>query len=321
MTVATSEYTREEAPREGLNQTALLWRRLRRKRLAMISLVVIIVIYGAGILAPLVAPYSYLTTDLDRPQEGPSAAHWLGTDILGRDMLSRAIYSARTTVIVTATVVLSGSLVLGNGLGLLAGYRGGWVDGVIMRVGEIFAGLPSLMMLILITAALGNRVKDATRWIDDHTFTDGFLTSSGAASYLLVFGALSLFFWVGTARIIRSQVLQLRERDFVLAARASGAPTSRIIWRHLMPNVSNLIILSISTTLGAVAGSEIFLTWFGVGVQPPAASFGAMLFNAGGVRTFQAHPHLLLVPAVFVTALLFAFALLGDALNDAVRGR
>ena len=321
MTVATSEYTREEAPSEGVSQSALLWRRLRRKRLAMISLVVIIAIYGAGILAPVVAPYSYLTTDLDRPQEGPSAAHLLGTDILGRDMLSRAIYSARTTVIVTATVVLSGSLVLGNGLGLLAGYRGGWVDSVIMRVGEIFAGLPSLMMLILITVAFGGRVKDATRWIDDHTFTDGFLTSSGAASYLLVFGALSLFFWVGTARIIRSQVLQLRERDFVLAARAAGAPTSRIIWRHLMPNVSNLIILSVSTTLGAVAGSEIFLTWFGVGVQPPAASFGAMLFNAGGVRTFQTHPHLLLVPAVFVTSLLFAFALLGDALNDAVRGR
>ena len=274
MTVATADYTREEAPREGLSQTALLWRRLRRKRLAMFSLVVIIVIYGAGILAPLVAPYSYLTTDLDRPQEGPSAAHWLGTDIIGRDMLSRAIYSARTTVIVTATVVLSGSLVLGNGLGLLAGYRGGWVDSVIMRVGEIFAGLPSLMMLILITAAFGERVRDATRWIDDHTFTDGFLSSSGAASYLLVFGALSLFFWVGTARIIRSQVLQLRERDFVLAARASGAPTSRIIWRHLLPNVSNLVILSVSTTLGAVAGSEIFLTWFGVGVQPPAASFG-----------------------------------------------
>ncbi len=321
MTVATTEYTREEAPREGLGQTALLWRRLRRKRLAMISLVVIIVIYGAGILAPLVAPYSYQRTDLDRPREGPSADHWLGTDILGRDMLSRAIYSARTTVIITVAVIFTGSLVLGNGLGLLAGYRGGWVDSVIMRVGDIFAGLPALMMLILITAAFGNRVKDVTRWIDDHTFTDGFLTSSGAASYLLVFGALALFFWVGTARIIRSQVLQLRERDFVLAARASGAPTSRIIWRHLLPNVSNLIILSVSTTLGAVAGSEIFLTWFGVGVQPPAASFGAMLWNAGNVRTFQTHPHLLLVPAVVVTSLLFAFALLGDALNDAVRGR
>ena len=313
----------EPAEREsaGLSQSGLLWMRLRRKRLAMISLAVVIAIYGAGILAPLVAPYSYREQNLDRGLEGPSADHWLGTDRLGRDLLSRSMYSARTTVVITVTVVLSGSLVLGNALGLLSGYRGGWVDAVIMRVGDLFAGLPALMMLILINAALRDKVINITRWVDDHTFTGGFLTSSGAASYLTVFGALSLFFWVGTARIIRSQVLQLRERDFIMAAQATGAKPFRVIWRHVMPNVSNLIILSISVTLGGIAGSEIFLTWFGVGVQPPAASFGAMIFEAGSVRTFQAHPHLLLVPAAFVTALLFAFALLGDALNDAVRGR
>ena len=320
MTTAVTDYDTQKPATAGLGATGLLWVRLRRKRLAMISLVMIAVIYGGGIFAPVLAPYSYSTTNLDRKWEGPSGDHWLGTDILGRDMLSRAMYSARTTVIVTAAVVLSGSLLLGNGLGLLSGYRGGWVDSVIMRVGDIFAGLPSIMMLILINAAFGERMREATRWIDDHTFLDGF-TSSGAASYLTVFGALALFFWVGTARIIRAQVLQLRERDFIQAARASGASPFRILWRHLMPNVSNLIILSVSVTLGGVAGTEVLLTWFGVGVQPPAASFGAMLFEAGSVRTFQAHPHLLLVPAFFVTALLFAFALLGDALNDAVRGR
>ena len=327
MTAAAAEATEREPAIEGISPTGLLWGRLRRKWLAMISLVVIVVIYGAGICAPIVAPYSYTAQNLDRGLEGPSADHWLGTDRLGRDMLSRVIYSARTTVVVTVTVILSGSLVLGNGLGLLSGYRGGWVDAVIMRVGDIFAGLPSLMMLILINAAFSERVKDATRWVDDNVFFidalfgPGGLTGTGAASYLTVFGALSLFFWVGTARIIRSQVLQLREREFILAARAAGATPFRIIWRHLLPNVSNLIILSVSVTLGGVAGSEIFLTWFGVGVQPPAASFGAMIFDAGSVRTFQTHPHLLIVPAFFVTALLFAFALLGDALNDAVRGR
>ncbi len=321
MTAGAAEITRVEPGRQGVSATGLLWQRLRRKWLAMISLVVIVVIYGAGIFAPIVAPYSYTAQNLDRGLEGPSADHWLGTDRLGRDMLSRVIYSARTTVVVTVTVILSGSLLLGNGLGLLSGYRGGWVDSVIMRAGDIFAGLPSLMMLILINAAFSERVKDLTRWVDEKVFFIDGLTSSGAASYLTVFGALSLFFWVGTARIIRAQVLQLRERDFILAAQALGATPLRVIWRHLMPNVSNLIILSISVTLGGVAGSEIFLTWFGVGVQPPAASFGAMIFDAGSVRTFQAHPHLLMVPAVFVTALLFAFALLGDALNDAIRGR
>lgn len=319
MTTAVAETLQRRPVNEGVSQGRLVWNRLRRKRLAMISLVVIVLIYGAGIFAPIVAPYSYRETNLDRPREGPSLDHLLGTDILGRDMLSRAIYSARTTVVITFAVVISGSLVLGVGLGLLAGYRGGRVDSVLMRVGDIFAGLPAIMMLILINAALGERVRTLSRWIDDHTFLE--LVSTGAGSYITVFGALALFEWVGMARIIRAQVLQLRERDFILAARASGASPGRIISRHLLPNVSNLVILAISVSLGGIAGTEIFLTWFGVGVQPPAASFGAMLFEAGSVRTFQAYPHLLLVPSAFVVALLFSFALLGEGLNDAVRGR
>jgi ABC-type dipeptide/oligopeptide/nickel transport system permease subunit len=304
----------------GQSEWRLFWRRLRRKRVAMISLVVILVIYAGGVLAPVLAPYSYNAIDLDRGLEGPSGDHWLGTDRLGRDMLSRVMYSARTTLIVTTAVVLSGSLLIGNTLGLLAGYRGGVLDTLVMRLGEIFSSLPGLVMLILINATLGERVTSWMRAIEANTPLSG-LVASGFPSYLLVFGALSLFFWVGTARIIRAQVLQLRERDFIAAAEALGATPARVMGRHLLPNVSFLIILSISSTLGGIAGSEIALTWFGVGVQPPAASFGAMLFEGSGARTFQAHPHLLLVPGAVVTALLFAFNLLGDAVNDAVRGR
>src|SRR5690606_23000319 len=128
------------------------------------------------------------------------------------------------------------------------------------------SSLPGLVMLILINATLGERVANWVRWIEDNTFVTG-LVATGIHSYLLVFVALALFFWVGTARIIRAQVLALRERDFVTAAEASGAGTWRIIGRHLLPNVSFLIILSVSTSLGSIAGSEIFLTWFGVGVQ------------------------------------------------------
>jgi ABC-type dipeptide/oligopeptide/nickel transport system permease subunit len=326
MTAAAGEYSAEILAAEEQQRRAarspwlLLWDRLRKKRLAMLSLVIIGVIYGAGITAPLIAPYSYTEQNLERGLEGPSRDHWLGTDRLGRDMLSRVIYSARTTLIITFAVVLSGTLVLGNLLGLLAGYRGGWVDSVIMRVGDVFASLPGLPMLILLNATLLPRVLQLVGWIEDHTFFDG-LARSGTASYFTVFGALALFSWVGTARLIRAQVLQLRERDFILAAQATGGSTMHIIWRHLLPNVSFLIILEISGVLGAVAGSEILLTWFGVGVQPPTPSFGAMLFEGSGARTFQANPHLLLVPAAVVTSLMFAFALLGDALNDAVRGR
>ena len=302
------------------NEWVLIWRRLRAKKLAMISLVLIIIIYGAGLFAPLVAPYSYTETNLDRGLEGPSRDHWLGTDRLGRDMLSRCIYSARTTLIVTTAVVVSGSLIIGNVLGLLAGYKGGWIDSLIMRIGEVFSSLPGLLMLILINATLGERVINGVRWFEAHTFFSG-IVSSGIASYLTVFAALSLFFWVGTARIIRSQVLQLREREFIIAAEALGASPRRIIFVHLLPSVLFLIILQISATLGGIAGSEILLSWFGVGVQPPAASFGAMIFQGSGARTFQAHPHLLLVPGLIVTILLFSFALLGDALNDAISSR
>jgi ABC-type dipeptide/oligopeptide/nickel transport system permease subunit len=320
MATATAEAAKPPVEEMGESEWRLVWRRLRRKRLAMISIVVITVIYGAGIFAPLLAPYSYTEQNLDIPRQGPSWAHPLGTDTLGRDMLSRTMYSARTTLIVTTAVVLSGSLIIGNGLGLLSGYRGGWVDALIMRVGDVFSSLPGLVMLILINATLGSRVIEAVRGFEQATGISG-LVASGLPSYLLVFSALSLFFWVGTARIIRAQILQLRERDFVTSAEALGATPYRVIRYHLLPNVSFLIILQVSATLGGIAGSEIVLTWFGVGVQPPAASFGAMLFEGSGPRTFQQSPHLLLVPGAVVTMLLFSFNLLGDALNDAVRGR
>lgn len=321
MTAVAPGYAVEAGPaKRSRSELGLFWERLRKKRLAMISLVVIAVIYGSGALAPIIAPYSFTQQDLERDLEGPTADHWLGTDRLGRDMLSRTMYSIRTTLFVTVAVVISGSLVIGNGLGLLAGYRGGWVDNAVMRAGEIFSSLPGLPMLILINASLGPRVLEFTGWLDDNTFFSG-LTRSGFASYLTVFGALSLFFWVGTARIVRSQVLQLRERDFILAAQSLGGTGRHIIWRHLLPNISFLVILQVSGTLGAVAGSEIALTWFGVGIQPPTPSFGAMIFEGSGPRTFQAHPHLLLIPGLVVSALLFSFALLGDAVNDVVRGR
>ena len=297
-----------------------LWQRLRRKKLAMIGLVVIIIVYTLGIGAVWLAPYSFTDQDLLRGLEGPSSDHWLGTDRLGRDMLSRAMYSARTTVIITALVIVTGGLIIGPTLGLLAGYRGGRTDGVIGRVGDVFISLPGLPMLILINASLSPRVVDLTKWLEEHTLLTG-LVENGVPSYFTVFGALSLFFWVGSMRIIRAQVLQLRERDFVTASVAMGAGTRHIIVRHLLPNVSFLLILGASTALGSVAGSELLLTWFGVGVQPPVPSFGVMIFEAGSIRTFSEHPHLLIVPSMFVVALLYAFALFGDALNDAVRGR
>jgi ABC-type dipeptide/oligopeptide/nickel transport system permease subunit len=191
------------------------------------------------------------------------------------------------------------------------------VDTAIMRVGDVFFALPGLPMLILINATLKPRVVDQA-WIKN---LEDWLRVDGLPDYILIFGALSLFAWVGGARVIRSQILALRQTEYVVAARAMGASVWRVIFRHLLPNVSNIIIVGLSASLGGIAGTEIALTWFGVGIQPPTPSFGTMLFDGGSIRTLQANPHLLLVPGAVVAALIFAFNLLGDALTDILTPR
>jgi ABC-type dipeptide/oligopeptide/nickel transport system permease subunit len=246
---------------------------------------------------------------------GPSLDHPFGTDRLGRDMLSRVMWASQTTVIISAAAILTGGLALGVTLGLLAGYAGGRTDNVIMRVADAFFALPDILLLLLITATVRPRVEDFFERFDGWPVLGG-LIDQGLPDYFLIFGALSLFGWVGMARIVRSQVLSLRETDYVLAARAAGARTPRVLFRHLLPNVSNIVVVAITFSLGSIAGAEIALTWLGIGIQPPHPSFGVMIFDASGLTNLRAHPELMLVPAVVVAALLFAFNLLGDALND-----
>jgi len=314
--LALEEPMEEARPRFG--GTAL--RRLLHKRLAMVCLVVIVVIYLAGLLAPVVSPYGYNEWDPDNTFAGPSLAHPLGTDRLGRDMLSRVIWASQTTVIISAAAIFTGGLVLGVGLGLLAGYAGGWLDNLIMRVADAFFALPDILLLLLITATVRPRVEDLFDKFESWPVAGG-LVEAGAPDYFLVFGALALFGWVGIARLIRSQVLALRESDYVLAARASGASLGRILTRHLLPNVGNIIIVSITFSLGAMAGTEIMLSWLGIGITYPHPSFGAMIAAGSDLSSLRAHPHLLLVPAAVVALLLFAFNLLGDALNDVLSPR
>jgi ABC-type dipeptide/oligopeptide/nickel transport system permease subunit len=297
----------------------LAWRRLVKKRIAMVALAFICLFYFCGIAAPFLTDLgvitSYRTQDLEQALQGPSLDHPFGTDRLGRDQLSRVMWASQTTVIVTLATLLTGGIVLGVGLGLMSGYVGGWVDTAIMRVGDTFACLPTILMLLLINATLKQRVRDVAFDVEDFTGIHG-IVSHGVADYFLVFGALSIFGWVGTARIIRSQILALRETEFILAARMLGASTNRILVRHLLPNVSNTIIVGLSLGLAGIAGSEIVLTWFGVGIQPPNPSFGAMIYEASSVRTINVHPHLLFFPGLVVAGLLFSFNLLGDALTD-----
>ncbi len=302
-------------------QTSFLFlRRLARKRIAMVALVVIVVIYLAGITAPLTAPYGFRETDFANTLAGPSLEHPFGTDRLGRDMLSRVMWSAQTTVIISAAAILTGGLAIGVTLGLLAGYAGGRVDNLIMRVADAFFGVPDILLLLLITATARERVDKFFANFNDWPVLGG-LNDAGLPDYFLIFGALALFGWVGMARIIRSQVLSLRESDYVMAARAAGARTPRILFQHLLPNVSNIIIVALTFSLGAVAGTEIALTWLGIGIQPPHPSFGVLIFDGSGLTTLRAHPYLMFVPAAVVGALLFSFNLLGDPVNDVLSPR
>lgn len=368
----------EEATPRGPWSVAL--RRLLRKKLAVTALIIITIFYVVGFFAPVLAPKDFREQDLENRFATPSLSAPFGTDRLGRDQLSRVIWSARTTVIVTAATVVAGSLFLAVGLGLLSGYAGGKVDTAIMRIGEIFASLPGLLMLILINATMRPRAEQGVNWLESHVSTtalrEGFEQQSGAEfiflmllglaalvglvgavswllagegrrsgawllpafativvaaliwalqgifatpgteDYFLIFGALAIFSWVGGARVIRSQVLALRETEYVLAAESMGYSTWRILGSHLLPNVSPIIIVGVSASLGAIAGSEIALTFLGVGVQEPTPSFGALISDAVSQPVLRNHPYLLVIPAVVVGLLIFSFNLLGDALND-----
>lgn len=252
--------------------------------------------------------------------EGPSWDHLFGTDRNGRDLFSRALFSARTTLVFSVLAFLFGNAFLGLGLGLLAGYKGGKTDALIMRVGDVILGIPGLLVLIVISASLRELWTEWWESAEAFLGTDFFI-NQGIDHITLLFFALSFTGWVLTARFVRAQTLALRETEFILAAESIGAGTTRILIRHLFPSILPWIIVGMSASLGAAAGAEVGLTFLGLGIQPPTASFGAMITTAGGVTTFQLHPHMLLVPGVIIALLIYSFNLLGDAVNDVVNPR
>jgi ABC-type dipeptide/oligopeptide/nickel transport system permease subunit len=322
MTIAMMDLPEEEIALEGGRGSPgfRTLRRILKRPLAVVCLIIIIALYLVGIFAPWIAPYGYAEQNLDISFEGPSWDHPFGTDRNGRDLLSRTIWAMRTTVIVTMATIMTGGILLPLTLGMLAGYRRGMTDSVIMRTGEILASLPGLPMLILINATLRPRFVEWAENLGEKLGTTWF-TDSGFADYFLIFFVLSLFGWVGGARLIRTQTLTLRGAEYVRAAESFGASTPRILFRHLLPGVMPLIILGLSAGLGTIALAEIGLTFIGVGIQPPQASFGALIQDGAPRTVFENHPELLLVPGTVVVLLLLSFNLLGDAMNDVVTSR
>ena len=305
-------------------QSGGLWaragRRLLRKPKAIFAIAIILLLYGGGVLAPFIAPYSYTEQNLLAVRQGPSLEHLLGTDWVGRDMLSRVIYSLRTNLVVTATAVVTGSLVLGLALGLVSGYAGGRTDAIVMRVGEVFLAFPGLLLVILIAATVKPRILEWVRGIEDATGIQG-LVQWGVVDYLVVFGALTAFSWVGMARLVRGQVLSLKQSQYVEAAQAVGVSTARLLLRHILPNVLPPVIVLATMGMGAIAGAEVVLSWLGIGISPPVPSLGNMIREGQSVTILRNHPHMLLPPVIVVGLLIFAWNLLGDAINDVLNPR
>lgn len=306
---SSKQYTRQSV---GLSRSIV---KLLRKPKAAISLSIIVLLYGGGVLAPWIAPQTYYEQDLSQARSMPNKDHILGTDFLGRDVASRLVYSLRTNLIITFAAVTTGSLFIGVGLGLISGYSGGRLDSIIMRVGEVFLAFPGLLLVILITATLRPRIIDWVRSIEDTIGIQG-LIRWGVPDYLLIFGALAAFSWVGIARITRGQVLALKQTVYVEAAQALGGSPKHIILRHILPNALPPIIVVITMGMGTIAGAEVMLSWLGIGIQPPAPSLGNMIREGQDITILRNYPHLLLPPVIIVGLLIFSWNMLGDALND-----
>ena len=298
---------------------AISIRRLLRKKIGVTCLVIIALMYGSGIFAPLVTPYGYNDQDLSNTKQSPSLTHPFGTDRLGRDNLTRIIYGLRTTVIITVATLATGSLALGITLGLVAGYFGRLVDTFIMRIGEVSSAFPEIFLVLIIVSTFKPPI---TRWVRTVEDLVGFdILSLGVVDYLVLSLALAIFSWFGMARLVRGQVLQARENQYVEAARSIGASTPRILLRHLLPNVMSPVIVTVSAGLAAVAGSEVLISFLGIGIQPPTPSLGLMIFENGSISVLRSDPHLLLFPVLTLSLLLFTFNLLGDAVADAFNPR
>lgn len=250
---------------------------------ALVALLVAVALVG-----PLVAPYAFEAQDLDRRLEPPSRDHWLGLDELGRDVLSRLLVGARVSVAVGLAVVgLAGTL--GTLLGALAGAVGGRADTALMRAIDIFLAFPGILLAIALVAVLGPALEHVVL-------------------------ALVAIGWVSYARLARGQVLQLREQEFVLAARAAGVPLARLVRVHLLPNVLPVIVVQASLGLAGAILAEASLSFLGLGIQAPTPSWGAMI-NAGRSHLLDA-PHLTLVPGLAIVVSVLALNFLGDALID-----
>lgn len=285
--------------------------RMLRRWDSLFSISVIVLMLIAAVFGPYIAPYPDDQQNLSIVEQAPSAQHLLGTDQLGRDMLSRIISGARMNVflIVMSTLL---DILIGIPLGALAGYLGGWVETLIMRIADLLFAFPDLLLIYLIAATVKPGVLD---WARSVGLND--LARSGYIDWTVTILALSLIGWAGIARMVRGQVLSVKEREYVLGAQAVGVPTWTLIRRHVLPNALTPLIVAMSAGMGEIALAGATLAYLGIGPPPGTASWGSML--AENLRFWRIFPQMiwmLWVPGFVIAIGVYAFNFLGDALNE-----
>ena len=289
------------------NQRA--WLRFRRNTPAVISMVFLIALIMLVIAWPLVAPYSWETIS-DAQFQPPTVKHWFGTDVHGRDLLTRVIFGARVSLLV-GVVGAGVAFVIGVAWGAVSGYAGGRLDGLMMRFVDVLYALPSIIFVIVLLTTLKDGV---TRWMSSVFGPQ----AAAQAPMLLLFAGLGAVSWLTMARIVRGQVLTLRHRAFVDASRSLGASHARIIWRHILPNVWGIVIVYLTLTVPSVILYESFLSYLGLGIQPPMASWGSLVAEgAGQLNPIRIYWWLIVFPASLLVYTLLALNFLGDGLRDA----
>ncbi|PJI08443.1 MULTISPECIES: ABC transporter permease [Clostridium] len=267
-----------------------VWRRFKANKLAMVGLIIIICVAIFSIFGPMVSKYNYYTNDYTIENLSPSSAHIFGTDNLGRDILTRVMYGGRISLSIALVASLI-SIVVGIIYGGISGYCGGNVDNIMMRIVEGISSLPLMIYMILIMVVLGAGMKS-----------------------LII--AIAFTYWVDMARTVRGQILQLKQEEFVLAARTLGASSRRILLKHLLPNAMGPIIVNMTLNIPNAIFTEAFLSFVGLGIPAPQASWGTLCSNALG--SYQMFPYQLLFPALALCITMFGFNFLGDGLSTAL---
>lgn len=266
------------------------WVRLKKNKLAVLGLIVVLSLIVISIITPWIAPYGYEEQNLDLGATPPSLAHWFGTDVFGRDLLTRIMYGGRVSLAV-GVIATSVALLIGVAWGTIAGYVGGRTDIVMMRIVDALYALPFIIFIILLMVVFGR-------------------------SLLLLFLAIGAVEWLTMARIVRGQVLSIRNQEFIEAARAMGLSTPHILCKHVVPNSLGPIIVYATLTVPQVMLLEAFLSFLGLGIQPPQSSWGLLI--SAGAEVMEDSPWLLVFPGLALSITLFALNFLGDGLRDAL---